>query len=547
MTIQATGLTQGDWYYISVDNYYSGYRGSFSLCVDDDRVKWVGNISNDWGNAGNWSGGIIPSVTDDIVLSEGRTYYPEVNTGANANVQSLVLKPSTYLTIPTGKSLVVLNELILESDAAGNSSIIDNGSLFYDNTKSAYQTYLTDDTWHLISSPVTNAKSSVYLNIYLKYFTETDSSWNYITSVNHTLTPGQGFADWAASSLTGPTTVTYTGAFNTGDVTPPALTYTPGAGTGDGWNLVGNPYPSAIEWNSNWTRTNVDATVYVYNSSDGQYYNWNASTSLGSMGNGEIPPAQGFWVKANATSPLITIPQSERVHTTKNFYKSSGSKANVLNLAVSGNGYGDRMVVGFNNSATESFDSEFDAYKIPGNIEAPQMYTVEDDYNLSMDILPVSEEVIVPINFIVGAEGTYTITANDVESFAEGTEIYLEDLAEDKIINLNNTKVYEFIATPLDDADRFQLHFGFKSGFEEPESNELLSVKIYSVNKDVYVAVPESITGNIEVYDIMGQLVVEKSAISGTLNKIRIHDNPGIYIVRMMDTDKVYSEKVYIK
>jgi len=265
------------------------------------------------------------------------------------------------------------------------------------------------------------------------------------------------------------------------------------------------------------------------------------------MGNGEIPPAQGFWVKANATSPLITIPQSERVHTTKNFYKSSGSKANVLNLAVSGNGYGDRMIVGFNNSATESFDSEFDAYKIPGNTEAPQMYAVEGDYSLSMDILPVLEEVIVPVSFTVGAEGTYTITASDVESFAQGTDIYLEDLAEDKMINLNKTKVYEFMATPLDDADRFQLHFGFKSGFEEPEANELSSVKIYSVNKDVYVAVPESVAGNIEIYDIMGQLVVEKSAISGTLNKIRIHNNPGIYIVRMMASDKVYSEKVYIK
>ncbi len=547
VTIQVTGLTEGNWYYISVDNNYSYYRGSFTLCVDDDRVKWVGNISNDWGNAGNWSGGIIPSVNDDIVLSEGRTYYPETNTGANANVKSLILKPNTYLTIPAGKSLVVINELTLESDATGNSSIIDNGTLYYDNTKSAYQTYLSEDTWHLISSPVTNAVSGVYLNIYLKYFSETDSTWNYIVPVNYPLTPGKGFAEWAASSLTGPTTVSYEGTFNTGDVTPPALTYTPGAGTGDGWNLLGNPYPSAVEWNSNWSRTNVDATVYVYNGSDGQYYNWNATLGTGTMGNGEIPPAQGFWVKANAASPAITIPQSERVHTSKNFYKSSGVNPNILNLSVTGNGYGDKLIIGFNNSATTGFDHEFDAYKLPGRSEAPQMFAVEGDYNLSMDILPVKEEVTVPVNFTVNVEGKYTISVDDVESFAAGTEIYLEDLAEGKITDLNKTKVYEFMASPLDEPGRFLIHFEFKSGIDTPDTDEILSVKIYSAEKDVYVAVPAELTGSIEVYDIMGQLVASKTAISGTLNKITVRDGQGIYIVRMTSPGHIFSNKVFIK
>jgi hypothetical protein len=51
----ATGLTPGTWYYISVDNYVgAGYRGTFTLCVDD-------NVSNDFKvgafeitNTNNW-------------------------------------------------------------------------------------------------------------------------------------------------------------------------------------------------------------------------------------------------------------------------------------------------------------------------------------------------------------------------------------------------------------------------------------------------------------------------------------------------------------
>lgn len=35
VTVNSNGLTPGNWYFISVDNNYSEYRGSFTLCVDD--------------------------------------------------------------------------------------------------------------------------------------------------------------------------------------------------------------------------------------------------------------------------------------------------------------------------------------------------------------------------------------------------------------------------------------------------------------------------------------------------------------------------------
>ncbi len=74
-----------------------------------------------------------------------------------------------------------------------------------------------------------------------------------------------------------------------------------------GWNLVGNPTPSTIDWNvSGWTKTNMDGTIDVWNPSDtiGGYKTWNGST--GSLGSGRIAPFQAFWVKANAASPLLT-------------------------------------------------------------------------------------------------------------------------------------------------------------------------------------------------------------------------------------------------
>ena len=36
VTVGSVDLSAGNWYYISVDNHYSGYRGTFTLCLNDD-------------------------------------------------------------------------------------------------------------------------------------------------------------------------------------------------------------------------------------------------------------------------------------------------------------------------------------------------------------------------------------------------------------------------------------------------------------------------------------------------------------------------------
>ncbi len=545
VTIQTTALTPGNTYYISIDNYGAGYRGSFTLCLDDDRIKWLGTTDSDWATPTNWSGGIIPTTNDDISISSGRPNYPIMNSGSNAFVKSLTIKPQASLTIPSGKSLTVINELILESDATGNASLIDQGTLNYNSSKSSYQTYLTEDKWHLISSPITDAKSGIYTDTYLSHFTETDSVWHYIPGTNDLLIPGKGYASWAASWLTGATTVTYHGEFNTGDITAGSLSYTPIPGAGDGWNLVGNPYPSAIEWNTNWTMSNVDPTVYVLNSAVGQYLNWNANTSIGTMGDGEIPPAQGFWVKANANSPSLTIPQSERIHTDKNFYKNSKSTNNILSLSIFGNGYGDKMIVGFNKEAKENFDYHFDAYKLVGLAAAPQLYSTKGNDKLSMLFLPESEQLIVPINLSVEAKNIYTITVNDIDSFDPLTDLFLEDLKENVIINLRHQNQYEFVSQSTDKLERFKLHFAFNT--ENQEIDKAREISIYSSEKTIYVDIPDMFTGDIEVYTVMGKRLLAKEALGGSLNTIKLPNNEGIFIVRVIGLTHLKTKKVYIK
>ncbi len=399
VTIQYTGLTEDNWYYISVDNYYSGYRGSFTLCLDDGRMRWNGNVDSDWNDPGNWSFAYVPTSSDDILIPSGLTNYPETNTGANAEANSIIMEPGTRITVPGSNALTVSNDFELEADATGMTSLIDQGTLNLNPSKTSFECYLTEDQWHLVSSPVTNAQSSTYLGVYLKYFTEVDSSWTYITALNHPMGVAEGFSAWAASWITGATTVAYSGSFNTGDQSPTGLTYNVGPGQGDGWNLVGNPFPSSIEWNSNWTTNDIDASIYVYDGATGQYLSWNRTLGTGTMPNGDIPPTQGFWVKANGSSPAMTFPQSERKHSSQGFFKTGSD--NAITLKVMGNGYSDRLLVCFHKAATLDFDSEYDAYKLHGISDAPQIYTVSDGTELSLNTLPVKSEMSIPMGFEV--------------------------------------------------------------------------------------------------------------------------------------------------
>ncbi|MCD4744879.1 MAG: T9SS type A sorting domain-containing protein, partial [Bacteroidales bacterium] len=546
VTIQTTGLNESNWYYISVDNYYSGYRGSFTLCLDDERMRWNGNVDTDWAEPGNWSYAYVPTFSDDILVPSGLTNYPETNTDTDAEAKSLLMEPGTRLTIPGGKTLSVTNKMELKSDASGMSSLLDQGTLNYDAAKTSYECYLSEDQWHLVSAPVSNAKSAVYLGIYLKYFTEPDSSWHYISALNHDLNVGQGFAAWAASWITGATTVTYNGSFNTGNQSPAGLSYNVGLGAGDGWNLVGNPFPSAVEWNNNWPTNNIDATIYVYDGISGQYLDWNRTLSDGTMPNGDIPPAQGFWVKANESSPSMTIPHSERKHSSQGFYKSGFD--NVIRIKVSGNGYSDKLLVYFHDAATEEFDSEYDAYKLRGIIEAPQIYTVSAGIDLTLNTLPPQSEINLPMGFEAGAEGVYTLKAENLNIMTNANKVFLEDKQENKIVELNKIPVYEFYALQNDEPDRFNIHIIMKKSDQDTlKSSGKDNIHIYSANSDVFIHLPEVINSHIFVYDLMGQLIKEQKGESNTLNIIRLNTNSGIYIIKVIDNKEIFSKKVFIK
>ncbi|MBJ6145185.1 DUF4394 domain-containing protein [Hymenobacter sp. BT559] len=83
---------------------------------DPNAVVWTGNVSTDWGTAGNWSPARVPAATDNVFIPSGRPNQPTVSNAQQAN--NLSLSIGTTLTTATG------GVLSLSGNFANNSGSV---------------------------------------------------------------------------------------------------------------------------------------------------------------------------------------------------------------------------------------------------------------------------------------------------------------------------------------------------------------------------------------------------------------------------------------
>jgi hypothetical protein len=405
---------------------------------------------------------------------------------------------------------------------SNDASVITNGTVSGNVT---YERAISGGAWHLISSPVSGAVSGMFLGSFLQQHSEPTNNYTDVTTSAVPLSPMKGFALFDATGYT----AQFTGPLNTG-----AMSYTTTySGAGLGWNLAGNPYPSAIDF-TKVTRNNINNAFYVHisNSSWGVYAA--GATSPDVVVTEFIAPGQGFFVEASANGSL-SMDNTARVHNSIPFHKSGNVIPNIVRLQVTGNGYSDEALVRFLPEATSGFDGEYDAHKFYGDVaEAAQIYTV-GGIPLAINALP--ETTTVPVGLHAGASGTYTIAANEINDF---TEVSLEDTKTGVFTDLlKNSYTFNFALGETE--QRFVLHFGPLS-VDETESS---LANIYSYLKTINVNLKDQVVGDVFVYSITGQLVASKISVSGSTG-ITI-PNTGNYIVKVITRDSTLVRKVFIQ
>jgi hypothetical protein len=577
--VGATGPTTGTYRALG-STTVSSYIQPHIADTKDFKTLYLGRIYSHaygWTQVGgslNW--GFTPnlntSVWDTLAtinttnsLTAKLRIHPSSTSMPGGKVKIL---PGGQLTCSDSTIIESANGLWIASSTTGgpDGSYIDNGVIIYGATGSGLvERYITQNQWHTFCIPVTTITTLPFNKLYMKWYDEPNHKYRYV--INPPLdsalnTPLLGYFMWSNSAVTGNATVQMSGILNTAPSSPTPLPITsnltrsayPGGSEYDydGWNFVGNPFPSATDiedWG--WTFTNLDPVIYYY---DGlQYKPYNRLTRAGN-GSRYTPPMQGFFVHVDATNPTntsgtISVNNSARYHNIIPFYKEIPDYSDLLILNAYGNGISDESWVNFNESATLNFDSQFDAYKLYGVEAAPQLYSIIPGTKAAINVLPwTGINQLVSLGFSCGLSGSYSITANNLSSFKEGVKVYLEDkLTGGPLQDLTTEPTYEFNYSAGEDPGRFILHFTNNYfGVQQVTGNNL---QIYSFEDYMYVKNNAGgITyGEVSVYDLMGRLIFQSELQNIAVNKYRMNVVEGYYLVKVVTATDTYNQKIYLK
>jgi hypothetical protein len=150
----------------------------------------------------------------------------------------------------------------------------------------------------------------------------------------------------------------------------------------------------------------------------------------------------------------------------------------------------------------------------------------------------------ITLGFVKNDNAIFNIEVKDLETFAAGTEIWLQDLKTGTQQKLNENPVYSFTSTPDDEANRFKLTFG-TLGINETSVSPF---SIYTGNSNIYVNNngKQTVKGTINVYSITGQVITTRSLTGESLQKIDFNSKPGCYLVRITTNQGVYIRKTLI-
>jgi uncharacterized protein YbdZ (MbtH family) len=281
----------------------------------------------------------------DLLLGEstGQINYFE-NTGTVLAPAFTLDSDTTPLNLPDTQTRSA--PAFADIDGDGDPDVFNGtvGGLHYysENTRRVDGTFTasipTPEGWHFIANPISGQTFNDYLGgVWTQGFTGADVTvgdvtvlsydetntnvssavgFSAISSQSTAMTPGQGFIayifednDLTTSTVDGgfPKSISLTGQESASPFTfSLSLTATKGPqdANNDGWNLLGNPFGSTVDWDVGFTLSNVDGTVYVWDPSTSAYKTWNGTT--GDLTDGLIAPLQGFFAHANAASPTMS-------------------------------------------------------------------------------------------------------------------------------------------------------------------------------------------------------------------------------------------------
>jgi hypothetical protein len=398
-----------------------------------------------------------------------------------------------------------------------------------------------------------------------------DKGWFSPSTLNDPLIVGQGYT----VNLAADQAVSFTGSQNN-DVISVNLTRNAlgSANTDDaGWALVGNPYPSPLDYAqvAAVDRLGLDAAIYVFESTGP--YTGSYHASLNGVGGNENSPnsllalGQAFFVRVSdgLTSGRINFRNSQRVTNyvvNPSFLRTAETRPLVqLSLQGSGSTLVDDAYVYFEDGATDSFEPAFDAVKLP-NSTGLNLSTRASNKQLAINgqsVLGTTQRLI-PLAVGVPAAGAYTLTVAALDNLPAGLTAYLRDAQTGQTTKLTAGTSYNFHVSAAEAQalvmGRFTVVFSPQTALATTPSLSVEAVSVYPNPAHSSFAV--TMTGvmgasavQAELVNTLGQVVRRQSAAlpaSGTSFSVPTAElAAGVYVLRLQAGDTTLTKRVVVQ
>jgi hypothetical protein len=473
-----------------------------------------------------------------------------VAAGSLLSAQGLKVEPGTCIKVETGTTLDISGggNLFLESDATGDASLIDLGTVSYTGGGEAkVERYLTNGKWHLISAPVVGTEAGMFEEDYLQLHIESTNAYTDVTSMTYGLIPAKGYALWTVDAS--PTTELFIGTTNTGNQSFNFTKTDLPNDDDEGWNLVGNPYPSVIDWDEVTKPTNLSAAIWLFDPTVGEngdykyYINGGAENTTTQY----IPSGQGFFVRAVGGNGTLQFANDDRTHSGQSFYKSRNNWQ-VLVLKATGNDITTQTAIRFIPESTSLIDRDYDVYRIiSGSPDVPFVYSKCENQKMAINSFPqVAGHDIVPVYFESGTDGTYSFTATNMETLGEEVPVFLEDINQHYIQDLRANPDYSF-HYDAGTVKAFNIHFKDATNIDEfAQEATLFQSQLSNGRLSVHYLGTNPLEGNvtISVYNLAGQCILEKESMQAH-TEISLQGSSAMYIVHIRYNQAVYATKVF--
>jgi hypothetical protein len=505
-----------------------------------------GNISNT---------GTVTTVSGSTVSFNGSSAQTLTGVSALYNVQiantsggvslSSALTVKGALTLTSGV-LTTNSNLTINFDNGGNIAYnaSDAGSISGDvsgRRDAIARTHYIAAPFSGVTSTQVDVNSPLFYNGYWKMYAKdfTTQGWTAVMAATAGMPLGTGFslAMPAAAPIILSGTYSHTYSYT-------GTSYSNAAAAK--YMLIGNPYPSALDWDAatGWTKTNIGGSVYYWNAatSSASSYNNGISTNGGTR---YIPAMQSFMVTTTGTggNSSISISNAARVNLQNpSYFRISSDGIIRIKLTGSNPDNWDDAVIRFNESATTSFDNDWDAYKIISRGPSPLIYTSLKGQTYSInsvsgvDSLPAVDVVV-----YLPSDGNYTLNIDN-------SDPTIDYILVDKKLGTDNQVTdagYTFTGSATDDVNRFQLQLRTAQTTGTQSGKGTQGLSIYSSTKGFVIQTNQfgGEQADIEILDMTGNSVkiMSNSSLSTGSTYFPMDLSAGAYLVKVTVDGNVFT------